>query len=224
MDKKYLIQENNEKRKHLSKENRDYYEEMLVYIRLSFSKSEQSMEEILSEMIDHLLEAQAEGKTAEEVFGNDPKQYANEIIGELPKMVTKERTGLFVMGILYFLAASIFFRGVFDIVIYYIFGKGDLTKTVYVGSSSVMMLLSIPIAFIFLYAIIYYLRWACFKKINKILEFFILWLYSMVSLGIFVFIIYFTPDFGPVLNISSYVMLLFGLLLYVAGRITRKAI
>ncbi|OEF97171.1 DUF1129 family protein [Desulfuribacillus alkaliarsenatis] len=56
--------------------NLKYYEDMLIYIRFSYNKSDQEVEEVLSELLDHLLDAQAEGKTAYEVFGDEPKKYA----------------------------------------------------------------------------------------------------------------------------------------------------
>ncbi|GMG61557.1 hypothetical protein TEHAB4_13040 [Tetragenococcus halophilus] len=90
MDAEELVQLNNEKRKQLSQENKKYYEDMLIYIRTSYNTSDQEMEEILVELLDHLIEAQAEGKTAKDVFGKQPKKYANEILGELPKGVTKK--------------------------------------------------------------------------------------------------------------------------------------
>ncbi|WP_010530552.1 DUF1129 family protein [Lentibacillus jeotgali] len=224
MKAKELIEENNEKRKQLTKENLKYYEDMLVYIRLSFSKSEQETEEILSELLDHLLLAQKEGRTAKEIFGNAPKQLANNIIGELPRMVTKETVGFFAMIILYFLAASVFFSGISHLIIYYVFNIGELVREFHVGSASIKAILSIPIAFLLLCVLIYYLRWSCFKKRNKILEFMIFWFYSLLSLGIFVLLFFLIPDFGPVVAIPAYVFLLVGIVLYVAARITRAKV
>ncbi|MET1249264.1 DUF1129 family protein [Sporolactobacillus sp. STCC-11] len=82
---KQLISENNEKRKLLTKENENYYDDMLVYIRLKSKASEQESEEILMELLDHLIEGQKDEKTAAHIFGNDPKSYADELIRELPK-------------------------------------------------------------------------------------------------------------------------------------------
>jgi uncharacterized membrane-anchored protein len=219
-----LIEENNKKRTQLTKENLKYYEDMLVYIRLSFSKSEQETEEVLSELLDHLLQAQAEGKTAEEVFGNDPKQYTNDIIGELPKMMTKKQIQFFAMLCLYYLAASTFFSGFLTLFFYYVLGKGKWAEAYHIGSVLLQVIVSIPIAFFLLYVIIYYLRWSCFKGINKILEFIILWIYSALSLGIFMLVIYLIPDFGPVVTMPVYVLLLIGIVLYAAARITRASI
>lgn len=74
-----MIAINNERRKQLSKENRAYYEDMLVYLRTSRIPTKKS-EELLLEMLDHLLTAQEEGKTAEDVFGTEPKAYCEEIV------------------------------------------------------------------------------------------------------------------------------------------------
>ncbi|TSB45838.1 DUF1129 family protein [Alkalicoccobacillus porphyridii] len=220
MELKELIEINNQKRTQLTKENLKYYEDMLVYIRLSFSKSEQETEEVLSELLDHLLIAQEEGKTAKEVFGDDPKQYCKDIIGELPKMITKERIRLFAMAYLYFLAASTFFTGLLTIFIYYIFNKGVLIEEYYIGTVLLKVVLSIPIAFLFLYVVVYYLRWACFKKINKILEFLIVWIYGIIFVGVFMLMIYLIPDLGSVTAIPVYILLLIGIMLYIAARIT----
>ena len=63
-------------------ENEKYYSDMLIYIRLQLSLSEQQSEEVLMEMLDHLLDGQHEGKSAQDIFGADPKGYADEIIRE----------------------------------------------------------------------------------------------------------------------------------------------
>ena len=74
MNVKEMVELNNQRRKLLTKENLKYYEDMLVYIRLSYDKSDQEIEEVLLELLDHLLEAQKEGRTAKEVFGRNPKK------------------------------------------------------------------------------------------------------------------------------------------------------
>ena len=38
------------------------------------------MEELLLEILDHLLEAQEDGKTAHDIFGEDLKAYCDELI------------------------------------------------------------------------------------------------------------------------------------------------
>jgi DNA-binding ferritin-like protein (Dps family) len=84
MTAKEMIQLNNERREKLNKENKKYYEDMLLYIRMS-DVAEQDGEELLLEILEHLLEAQENGQTAEEVFGEQPKKYCDELLGDLPK-------------------------------------------------------------------------------------------------------------------------------------------
>ncbi|MBU9723710.1 MULTISPECIES: DUF1129 family protein [Bacillaceae] len=218
MNEKELVQLNNKKREQLTKENRKYYEEMLVYIRLTYSKAYLETEEILSELIDHLLEAQQEGKTAEDVFGNNPKQYADDIIGELPNMVTKERLKMFFMAIFYFFAVSTIFSGIIEI-----FMSGSLVKGYYIGSEAIRTLVSIPVALLIVYVSLQYLRWACFKNINKIKEFFILWLWGTLSVGIFVVIFLLLPDVGPFMDIHIFVVFGIGIILFLAGHFMRKS-
>ncbi|UJL46205.1 DUF1129 family protein [Virgibacillus sp. NKC19-16] len=224
MDAKELIQINNEKRKQLTKENKEYYEDMLVYVRLSYDKSDQETEEILTELLDHLVEAQAEGKTAEEVFGQEPKKYADEIIGELPKMVTKERMQHFTMGVMYFLASIAFLSGIATLFSHYVLGIEPLTETYYLGSLAFKTLLNIAVAFVLLYFVIKYIRWSCFKKINKVAEFLLSSLIGIIAMGVFMLVIYVTPEFGPTMQIPFYVALLLGVILFLVARRVRKAI
>lgn len=63
-----LIEENNRKRELLTPENEKYYDDMLIYIRLQWRLSEQQSEEVLMEILDHLLHGQEEGKTAKDMF------------------------------------------------------------------------------------------------------------------------------------------------------------
>ncbi|GIN92528.1 hypothetical protein J6TS1_33010 [Siminovitchia terrae] len=98
MDAEKLIEENNRKRELLTPGNEAYYSDLLIYIRLQFTLSEQQSEEILMEILDHLLDGQEEGKTAKDIFGDDPKGFADEIIEQLPK--EKKRAAIpFVAGI-----------------------------------------------------------------------------------------------------------------------------
>ncbi|MEI4769065.1 DUF1129 family protein [Psychrobacillus sp. FJAT-51614] len=87
-----LIEQNNQKRELLTEENEKYYSGLLLYIRTKLSLSEQQSEEVLMEMLDHLIEGQQDGKTAKDIFGNDPRGYADEIINHLPKEERRSMT------------------------------------------------------------------------------------------------------------------------------------
>jgi uncharacterized membrane-anchored protein len=91
-----LIEQNNQKRALLTEGNEKYYTNLLLYIRTKLTISEQQSEEVLMEMLDHLIEGQQEGKTAKEIFGNDPKGYADEIVSQLPR--ENKRNGFIFMG------------------------------------------------------------------------------------------------------------------------------
>lgn len=79
MTEKEMVQLNNKKRMLLTPKNEAAYGEMLIYLRLT-SVPQKQMEELLLEILDHLLEAQADGKTAHDIFGEDLKAYCDELI------------------------------------------------------------------------------------------------------------------------------------------------
>ncbi|WP_175454027.1 DUF1129 family protein [Psychrobacillus sp. OK028] len=93
-----LIEQNNQKRMLLTEQNEKYYTNLLLYIRTKLTLSEQQSEEVLMEMLGHLIEGQHDGKTAQEIFGNDPKGYADEIISHLPRE-NKRKNFIFVSEI-----------------------------------------------------------------------------------------------------------------------------
>ncbi|MDM5189157.1 hypothetical protein QUF99_18175 [Bacillus sp. DX4.1] len=81
---------NNEKRKLLTEVNELAYENILVYIRCSNVPERQS-EELLLEILDHLLESQKEGKNAYDIFGDDLQAYCDELIAALPQQTRFEK-------------------------------------------------------------------------------------------------------------------------------------
>lgn len=218
-----LIQINNEKRKQLNKENKKIYEDMLVYLRSSFDKSEEETEEILMELLDHLLILQKEGRDAEELFGDDPKGYANELVGELPKALTKESMTMVLMGICYFLGVFIFTSGLLGTVLHYVFDLGDSARTFYLGSLPVLTIMSLVIVFVAFYGIFYYIRWSCFKQVSKIVEFTIsAVLMGVLPFGAFIALYYFMPSFGPAVELKVYWLMLLGLVFYLLGVFIKK--
>ena len=98
MKTKELIELNNQKREQLTKENEAYYSDVLIYVRLKLELSEHQSEEVLMEILDHLLEGQQADKTAVEIFGAEPIAYAETIIAELPKE-KKRNIAWFLIGV-----------------------------------------------------------------------------------------------------------------------------
>lgn len=83
MNTKEMIAQNNARRELLEPHNLAAYENALVYIRLN-GRSEHSTESILLELLEHLIEAQQHGKTAEDVFGDDLQAYCDSLIADIP--------------------------------------------------------------------------------------------------------------------------------------------
>ncbi|MGG1847028.1 DUF1129 family protein [Bacillus wiedmannii] len=101
MNAQDMIELNNKKRELLTSENETAYGDMLVYLRLS-NVPEHQVEELLLEILDHLIEAQAENKNAYDIFGNDLRSYCDELISALPVQTKLEKTSLigFVISLL----------------------------------------------------------------------------------------------------------------------------
>ncbi|OOC58820.1 DUF1129 family protein [Paenibacillus ihbetae] len=96
MNIKQMIKENNRLQDAMTPGNLSYYQDMVVYIRSS-SVNEAKGEELLLEIGQHLLDAQAKGKTAEEVFGSDPEAYCKDLVEQLPPMKGLNKLQLHVM-------------------------------------------------------------------------------------------------------------------------------
>lgn len=81
-----LIEQNNQLRTQLTKENEAYYDDLLVYIRVKgFLYDELLVESTLLQILQDILEAQTAGQTAAEYFGNHPQETALALLDEFPK-------------------------------------------------------------------------------------------------------------------------------------------
>jgi hypothetical protein len=81
-----IIKENNQLKTGFSPENKKFYEDLLVLVRVkSLFRKEEIYEESLLAIEYDLLEAQAAGQSAESYLGRDIGKLANEIIAETPK-------------------------------------------------------------------------------------------------------------------------------------------
>ncbi|WP_161524672.1 DUF1129 family protein [Alteribacter lacisalsi] len=100
-----LIKQNRDRSKQLTGEHDVFYRELNVYINSSDADGK-AAQELLSEIADHLIEAQREGKTPEDLYGKNPKMYARDLVEQLPKeslkvkMLTITYAGFFAAGIL----------------------------------------------------------------------------------------------------------------------------
>ncbi|KAA8324429.1 hypothetical protein FE407_07430 [Leuconostoc carnosum] len=99
MKTKEMIEMNNELRKNLNGENKIFYENLLLYLRIEgFARDENKIETHLLMILQDILEAQNDGIAAETYFGKNPKVIADELLAEMPRSPWEViKTGLYVV-------------------------------------------------------------------------------------------------------------------------------
>lgn len=110
-----LMKQNNKLRSQLNKDNKKYYEELLVACRMkNTTKKESELEIQLLEILQDLTLYQKQSKNFTDVFGNDIDKLSSSIIAELPK---ENKMKIFRFSLVYLLiliisslAPSIFSR------------------------------------------------------------------------------------------------------------------
>jgi uncharacterized membrane-anchored protein len=214
MNAKDLIALNNEKRKQLNEHNRSYYENMLVYIRSHLMLSEQQSEELLMELLDHLLEAQKHGKSAEDVFGKDAKAYCDELICQLPK--EKKRNIYAFIGYLMIrlFALIALATGAVELVAELF---TDVDDTVYLGKAFVLFVIDLAIILLVVALVMFSVRKSVFRDVssifgNKVKDFLIVSFAFCLVIGMFVLVERLVPEFGYRIEAGGMVRILFGLL------------
>lgn len=220
MDAKLLIEENNKKRKLLTKENEAYYDDLLVYIRLHFSLSEQQSEEVLMEMLDHLIEGQKEGKTAKDIFGDDPLSYTDEIIELLPK--EKKRNIIpFVGGIVVnIMSWVLIIRGII-LVVFSQFTEVN-TDINLLGATVVALAIGIFII-INIWFMLKLTKSSLFNEKRSLKKNMLkVGLFAAVSMAVVLVIAKFTPDIGPSFTFNWWVSIIFGAILWLFHFIVKK--
>jgi uncharacterized membrane-anchored protein len=223
MNVKDMIKLNNEKREHLSDVNKEYYEDMLIYIRLNTNKSEQQTEEVLLELLEHLLEADRNGQTAKDVFGEDLKAYCNELISEIPGEKTSKNISFIAFLILDLLAILTIFQGVVGYGLY-LFGLGGKYFSFPIGSGLLIVIIDLFILVVWIVVILKWIKNSSFKekKPKKWIEFLQLWLICMVFIGLSIGVFIVIPDFGKTLHIHLLAVIIIGIFLYIVKFIINK--
>ena len=68
--------------------DKNFYENILVYIRIEgLTRDENKMEVQLLNILQDIIDAQNDGLTAEEYFGKNPKELADEILLAMPSNI-----------------------------------------------------------------------------------------------------------------------------------------
>lgn len=220
MNAKKLIEENNRKRELLTQENEAYYGDMLIYIRLQMALSEQQSEEVLMEMLDHLLDGQEEGKTAKDIFGDDPKAFADEIIQQLPK--EKKRAVIpFIAGIVGNIVSwLLIIRGILLLVLSQF---TEVRTEVYPIVAVIVALVIACFVAIAIWFILRLVKNSLFKeKRNTKMDMLKAGLVGAGGMAIVLAAVRFTPDVGPSFNFSWWASLIVGGVLWLIIFMTKK--
>ncbi|GGB01439.1 hypothetical protein GCM10007190_06890 [Macrococcus hajekii] len=206
-----LIELNNEKRELLTKENMREYDKVLIYLRLEWRLSTLATEELLNDLLDHLLEAQQKGITTEEFFGDDTELFAKDLIAELPKESRRNTTALLSILTIMPLGSILFIHGLVDLIASFFIDP----KPVDVGSFIVSYLLLITSFLLMLNYVIRYFQKdemaatgkASTKK--RVLQFINLYLLSGIVFALFIIPLIFlhTPF---VYNMPGYISMIAG--------------
>lgn len=208
-----LVKENNKKRSLLTKENEAYYTDLLVYIRLQWRLSEQQSEEILMEMLDHLLDGQREGKSAAHIFGENPVAFADQLILEIADE-NKRNMFLFITGLGVMLLGWVLVirSGVLFIFSYFTEVSSDVNLFQVIMSAFIIILF-----IIFVISVIFNrLKKDLFKEHNKKRErksSLMVGLAGGLGMVVILLTIKFLPKIGPTFNFSTLTSAIVGVVL-----------
>ncbi|MDR9857328.1 DUF1129 family protein [Paenibacillus sp. VCA1] len=96
MTTRELIKENNRLREQMTPANRDFYEDIVVYVRVSRAEQLRGEQRLL-ELAHEVLEAQQKGISASELFGGDAEAFAQSVVETLPAARKLEGAAYYIM-------------------------------------------------------------------------------------------------------------------------------
>src|SRR5699024_2812258 len=219
MNTKELIALNNEMRTKLSEKNEAYYSKILIYVRLKLQLSEHQSEEILMEILNHLIEAQAEGKTAQDVFGKDPIHYAEDLIEQLPNERKRNIFWFFTGIAVNIVGYVLIIRGVLLLLL------GNFTEVNYNLPLVTISIIVLLIVLFIISVVSFIFRRARRSLINDSSTFkdsLFAGVYAAVNMGVFLLIIYTLPELGWTIHLSAWTSILIGTIIWGSIFIIKK--
>src|SRR5699024_8719647 len=179
---------------------------------------------ILLELLEHLLQAQDEGRTAKDVFGHNLKEYCQEIIEEIPSEARKKQLRFAMYITLIFLAPASLISGLIGFGLYHLFGIGSDMITLSIGSGITIIVIGLFFLYLSILGIFKWIKAPSFatKKPNKWIEILQFTGFNAIFIGSFVLVLYFMPSFGPTINVPTILLAGVGIILYLMSRLFKN--
>lgn len=215
-----LIEENNHKRELLNVENEKVYEDLLLYLRTDLRIDEHAGEEILMDLLDHLVEAQEDGKSAKELFGESPQKYADELIENLP---SQKRRNVFLFSASQVLGLTGWFAASFGMISLIVSFFRPVDNSIALGSLLLMLLSVMLVAFVGVSVIFKIIRSSVFQAEKKKWQAYVkAGLYGAAAFACVVLMAWLFQDFGPVIKLEWWLFLLIGLVFLAFSKLMYK--
>ncbi len=211
-----MVALNNERRLQLNEENLKYYEDMLIYLRTSRIPQRRA-EELLLEMLDHLLEAQREGRKAQDVFGDDPQKYCQEIVASMePRSLVSFPRYAFISLILLYIGFIV--DGLFRLLVYPVLHVFmDVREPAGFKVDWFMLALLGPLV---LEGMLFFMRLTTFRRYWIQVAGMVL--FQLLLIGGFVLLNVVLRNHNPVLPISAWMSLIIGIMIWLLHRVLFK--
>lgn len=169
----------------LSKEAETFVENLYLYL-LTTGKKEKEIKEIVDELTDHLQEAEANGKNISEITGDSPKAYMESLAKEMQTDLIewgKLLPHVFISLIAYTLIGKV------------ILGENQISLLVGLGS------LLISVFMLGMYVVIF--RFSSSRNISNKKVFAIIFPLQLLIIGMFIVLMFYGNDYGPVYMIDT---------------------
>lgn len=208
---KELIELNNQKRERLTEENEKYYSDILLYLRLQLTLSDQQTEEILMEILEHLLEGQGEGKTATMIFGSDPKAYADELVEQLPPESKRSVAGFIALMALNLFGIFLAIRGAGLLITSFF---KEVENDVFIGSAAILAVILLLTTMAETKMFFSIIKRSLFQEKDSAGKMALIGGLSAAAISLpFFLALFFLPDFGPSFSFSWWASLITGLVM-----------
>lgn len=172
------------------------------------------------EMLDHLIDGQNEGKTAQQIFGDDPLTFADEIIEQLPKE-EKRNIFAFISGTMISVISWVFLiRGIMLLVFSQFTDVNPEINLFVIGAVASALWLFVFVMIWFIFKLV---KNSLFKE-NRSMKKDMLKAGFAGAFGMAIILVVakFTPEIGPSFNLNWWISIILGAILWLLHFIVKK--